>query len=225
MRTLNLNYLFKEFNELKLKNGPEELYYEGNINLLNQGRRVSVIGSRKVSELGKKRTELITKELVKHEIIVVSGLAEGVDTVAHHTAINSKGKTVTFLGTSFDKVYPKSNSGLLEAIKTNHLAVTQFTKGNLIQKGNFVRRNRLMALFSDATIIIEASENSGTRHQGWEALRLGRLVFLMENVANDKNMTWPAEMIKYGAQVLTRENLEDSLYEIPRFSERGEIVI
>ena len=72
-----------------------------------------------------------------------------------------------------------------------------------------------MALISDATIIIEASEKSGTRHQGWEALRLGRTVLILENIVKDKKLSWPKEMINYGAQTLTRENLDNILEELP----------
>ena len=90
-------------------------------------------------------------------------------------------------------------------------------------KENFPRRNRTMALISDTTVIVEAGEKSGTRHQGWEALRLGRLVFIMRNVAEDPNLTWPKEMIGYGAQVLSSEDLPEVLYDIPSFTAGGEV--
>jgi len=224
MNEMDLNSFKKDLSQVELKNCPEQIFYEGDIDLINEGRRVSVVGSRKVSELGAKRAKFITQKLVSHGITVVSGLAEGVDTIAHSTAIESNGKTIAVLGTPINRTYPKSNVELLKVIKSKHLAISQFQEGYPMQKQNFPRRNRTMALISDATIIIEASENSGTRHQGWEALRLGHLVYLMQNVAEDPSMRWPAEMIKYGAQVLTRENLEDSLYDIPRFSERGDLV-
>jgi DNA processing protein len=80
---------------------------------------------------------------------------------------------------------------------------------------NFPIRNRTMALLTDATVIVEAGEKSGTLHQGWEALRLGRLLFLMENVVNDPALSWPKEMIHYGAQVISRSNLEEVLSDIP----------
>ena len=76
-------------------------------------------------------------------------------------------------------------------------------------------RNRTMALLTDATVIVEAGEKSGTVHQGWEALRLGRLLFLMESVASDPRLSWPKEMIHYGAQVLSREKLDEALPDIP----------
>lgn len=80
-------------------------------------------------------------------------------------------------------------------------------------------RNRTMALLTHATVIVEAGNKSGTLHQGWEALRLGRLLFILESVAANPELSWPAEMIRYGAQVLSRDNLElvlDEMPEVPR---------
>jgi len=216
----NFNYAdyLSKLNELEKKNAPKELFYEGNISLLTKGIRVSVIGSRKVTDLGVRRARILTESLVNKGIIVVSGLAEGVDTVAHETAINLKGSTISVLGTPLDKTYPAKNKELLNEIKINHLALSQFPIGYPTSKQNFPTRNKTMALISDATIIVEASENSGTRHQGWEALRLGRLLFLLENIANNPSLTWPKEMIKNGAQILTRSNLKEVLDNIPNFT-------
>ena len=77
-----------------------------------------------------------------------------------------------------------------------------------------------MALLSDATIIVEAGEKSGTRHQGWEALRLGRAVFIMENIAEDSKLSWPREMIDYGADVLSKANLSTLIENLPAFTNR-----
>jgi len=216
------DYLSK-LNELEKKNAPKELFFEGDISLLTKGTRVSVVGSRKVSDLGIRRTRILTESLIKKGIIVVSGLALGVDTVAHETAIHLNGQTISVLGTPLDKTYPAKNKELLKQIKTNHLAISQFPVGYPSGKQNFPRRNKTMALISDATVIVEASENSGTRHQGWEALRLGRLLFLLESVVTNPSLTWPKEMIKYGAQVLSRENLQEALDDIPNFTSNIEI--
>jgi len=197
---------------------PKELFSEGDFNLLTTKIRISIVGSRKVSESGKKRTELIAKALVKRDIIVVSGLADGVDTIAHQTAINNGGKTIAVLGTPLDKCYPASNKSLLEKIKNDHLAISQFKEGQRVYQSNFPARNKTMALISDATIIIEASEQSGTRHQAWEAIRLGRQVFLMENIVKDEDLTWPKELLSYGAIVLTRDNYESILDEMEHYS-------
>lgn len=93
-------------------NTPEILFCEGDLNLILEGTRVSVVGSRDVSPSGVKRVQSLTQALVRHRIIVVSGLVEGVDTVAHSTAMENEGKTITVLGTPLNQVYPKSNDAL-----------------------------------------------------------------------------------------------------------------
>ncbi len=214
----NYEDYFSQLSVEERSKAPKELFFEGNFDLLTSGVRASVVGSRKLSDEGKKRAELITKALVEREIIVVSGLAEGVDTIAHTTAINQKGSTITVLGTPLSKCTPVSNKSLLSEIKKNHLAVSQFKEGSFIGKGNFPKRNLTMALISDATIIIEASENSGTRHQAWEAIRLGRPVFILESLVKEKNLEWANKAVEYGAIILTRENYQNIFDELKEFS-------
>lgn len=195
----------QSLSDAELKYAPKQLFWQGDFDFLLQGIKVSVVGSRKASAAGLLRAERITKALVEHNITVVSGLAEGIDTVAHKTAIRLGGKTIAVLGTPLDVVFPAKNKDLLEEITKHHLAISQFPSGHPYHESNFPTRNRTMALISDATIIVEATENSGTRHQGWEALRLGRLVFIMQNVFQDESLTWPKKMLDYGAMVLTNE--------------------
>lgn len=191
--------------QVEQKFSPDTLFYQGNISLLQERRRVSVVGSRDVSDAGIKRAEKITRELVKNNIIVVSGLAKGVDTVAHKTAIKTGGDTIGVIGTPINQFYPKENKELQDFIAKNHLLISQFPENYPTTPKNFPIRNRTMALISDATIIIEASEKSGTKHQGWEALRLGRRLFILENVFNS-DVSWAEEMLQYGAEKLTSEN-------------------
>ena len=213
--TYNVDELLGPLNGVERKNAPEKLFVSGDTQLLRRGPRVSVVGSRKPSEDGISRARVLTRGLIEREIVVVSGLAEGIDTVAHRTAIEEGGSTVAVLGTPLSQFFPVKNRSLQEEMMRTQLVVSQFPEGYASQRKNFPMRNRTMALLSDATVIVEASGKSGTRHQGWEALRLGRLVFLLENVAKDKTLSWPAEMIKYGAQVLSRENLSLMLNEMP----------
>lgn len=208
--------------ETEKKHLPEKLFFVGEEALLFDKRRVAVVGSRAASKEGLLRAKIISKTLVKHDIIVVSGLAKGVDTVAHQTAIASGGKTIAVLGTPLNKAYPKENAPLLEIIKRDHLAISQFPEGYPAQPKNFPIRNRTMALISDATIIIEATQKSGTRHQGWEALRLGREVFILENVANDPKVRWAKEMMNYGAQLLSRDNVDEVFEHIPYLTSKFE---
>ena len=193
--------------EIERKYSPRQLFYEGNFSLLEKGRRVSVVGSRNVSEDGIKRTSKI-------------GLALGVDTVAHQKTIEKGGNTIAVIGTSLNQYYPKENKLLQNKIATEHLLISQFPENYPTSLKNFPIRNRTMALISDATIIIEASEKSGTKHQGWEALRLGRSVFILENVIKNPNITWAKEMLKYGAEVLTRENVNFLIGSIPFLTTR-----
>lgn len=205
-------------NEVEKKNAPPTLFFSGDRDLLKAGRRVSVVGSRAATPEGLARARSVTSALVDSGITVVSGLALGVDTVAHHTAIDRGGRTIAVLGTPLDRPYPPDNEQLFRLIARDHLVVSQFAAGTKTTPKCFPIRNRTMALLSDATIIVEASESSGTLHQGWEALRLGRLLFILESVVNDATLEWPKKMISYGAQVLSRQNFGRVRRDIPTYT-------
>lgn len=218
--------LLGPLNAVEKKNAPESLFVAGDIDLCRLSRKVSVIGTRQVSETGEKRTAALVRELVKRDIVIVSGLALGVDTCAHKAALSFGGKTIAVLGTALDVHYPKENEELQRKIMAEHCAVSQFPSGTSVQRKNFPIRNRTMALISHATVIIEAGEGSGTLHQGWEALRLGRPLFLMESILQRDDLKWPKEMLSYGAQVLTRDSidaLQDSLPQIPHGAEASSV--
>lgn len=213
---------FSKLTDIEKKNSPKELYFKGNFSLLSKGRRVSVVGSRNISDLGIRRTKKIVKFLVDSNITVVSGLAQGVDAFAHSTAMDNNGNTIAVIGTPLDKYYPKENKHIQDRIASEQLLLSQFPEGYPISPKNFPIRNRTMALISDATIIIEASEKSGTKHQGWEALRLGRNLFIMENIIKEGKVTWAKEMLDYGAEILTNKNYENLIYEIPYLTSKEE---
>lgn len=200
--------LLGPLNEVEQKNAPRELFAAGDVRLLTSGARVSIVGSRKATREGLNRASRLARLLVGRGIVVVSGLAEGVDTAAHTSAIDAGGRTVAVLGTPLDNFFPAANRPLQERIMREHLAVSQFAPGLSPGRKAFPMRNRTMALLSDATVIAEAGESSGTLHQGWEALRLGRPLFLMESLASRGDLTWTKEMIGYGAEVLSEDTLE-----------------
>jgi len=217
-------FIYKDFytalTPTERKFAPNDLFVEGDSALLFSGLKVSIVGSREPSPQGLQDARCLAETLVQYGAIVVSGLAAGIDTIAHETAISAGGKTIAVLGTPLDKAYPAQNAKLLSTIKASHLAVSQFPIGSTVGKQNFPIRNRTMALLSDATIIVEATENSGTRHQGWEALRLGRVTFILKPVMDNSALTWPKEMAKYGAQELTCESLPSILQDIPNVTSR-----
>ena len=214
MRTLSLSDLLgRSLNHTEKKNAPKQLYVEGPMEIPLPTPRVSVVGTRKPTKEGMEEARAVTEMLVNEGVTVVSGLAAGIDTVAHRTAIDAGGGTVAVLGTPLDRTYPASNRGLQNEVAKNHLVVSQFPLGRPIARGNFVMRNRSMALISHASVIVEAGDGSGTLHQGWETLRLGRPLFVCRTAAKAPH-GWLKEMEKYGAIML--EDPRDILYEIPR---------
>ena len=174
-----------------------KVFVAGDVELLNAVRSVSIIGTRKVSANGARRASRLARELVENDVVIVSGLAEGIDTTAMESAIRSGGRTVGVIGTPLDQVYPAKNRELQEIIYRDYLLVSQFTAGSKVMPANFPRRNRLMAMLSDATVIVEASDTSGTLHQAAECVRLNRWLFIAKNVVDNPVLSWPARFINY----------------------------
>jgi DNA processing protein len=175
---------------------PHLLWFSGDLNLLKLPM-VSVVGTRKVSKEGIARTQRVAKTLVSQGICIVSGLAEGVDAAAHITALKEHGATVAVMGTPIDECYPATNAQLKIEIEMHGLVLSQFEPGSEIQKGNFPRRNELMASLSMMTIVIEADINSGTRHQVKSAISLGRMVGFLPSLAESR-FPWVEDALKSG---------------------------
>jgi DNA processing protein len=207
--------LLGPLNQFEHKHAPAWLYTAGNVRLLRNGGRVAIVGSRRASAAGTRRTRKLARLLVARGVVVVSGLAEGIDTEAHLTAMKSGGRTIAVIGTPLDDYFPARNAGLQRSIAAHHLVVTQFAPGQPTQRKNFPLRNRTMALIADATVIIEAGDSSGSLSQGWEALRLGRPLFLARSLLGDTALAWPAKMIHYGARVLSEQTLEELVDCVP----------
>lgn len=172
------------------------IHYAGNIDLLSK-MSVSIVGTREISEMGTKRARRLAQELAEEGVLVMSGLAKGVDAVAHVAAISAGGSTAAVIGTPLNKAYPAENGQLQEEIYSDHLLVSPFEEGAPVFKANFPKRNRVMALLSDATVIVEASDTSGTLHQAAECQRNGRWLFIMKSVAEDPGLTWPRKFLNH----------------------------
>ena len=213
--------LLGPLNDVERKYAPARLFVAGSRALLQDGARVAVIGSRKASHQGLTNARQIAEILVARGMVVVSGLAEGIDAVAHETALAQRGRTIAVLGTPLDQTYPATHRALQQRIMREQLAITQFAPGSRVGRGNFPMRNRTMALISHASIIVEAGETSGSLHQGWEALRLGRPLVILSAVAENTGLTWPAKMVEYGAVVLPVSRLADVLDLLPTGAELG----
>ena len=182
----------------------ELLYFRGWWGLVYT-RSVAVIGTRKPSKQGTARTRRLVKRLVADEFTVVSGLAAGIDTVAHTTAIELGGKTIGVIGTPISEVYPKQNARLQEQIANEYLLMSQIPVWRYSRQGPrgnrlfFPQRNMTMSALTEATIIVEAGERSGTLIQADAALKQGRRLFILDNCFRNTNLTWPEEFVKKGA--------------------------
>jgi DNA processing protein len=212
---LRCEELLGPLNQVETKFAPQRVFVAGDTDILKTGFRVAIVGSRAASREGLKRARKLAVRVIEAGGVVVSGLARGIDTAAHNGAIEAGGKTVAVIGTPLDQSYPPQNTSLQELIQREHLCISQFPPGYSIKPQNFPMRNRTMALFSDATAIVEAGETSGSINQGWEALRLGRGLFISKSLVDHPELKWPQRMIAYGAQVLSDESVEDLLESLP----------
>ena len=170
------------------------IHYAGDLGLLNV-RSISIIGTRDVSEEGRRRATRLARELARAGVTVVSGLARGVDVAAHTGAIEARGNTVAVIGTPLSKAYPAEHSRLQEEIYTSHLLISPFGEGEAVYRANFPKRNRVMAAITDASVIVEASDTSGTLHQAAECQRIGRWLFILKSVVDNERLTWPRKFL------------------------------
>lgn len=179
---------------------PSSLFFEGDTELLKQGRRVAIVGSRKASDAGVRRARKLASLLAREGVTVVSGLALGVDISAHLGAIGVPGgRTIGVIGTPLSVAYPAKHRETQRLIATDHLLVSQFSEGSRVYPSNFVARNRTMALICDASIIVEAGDGSGTLSQAAETQRLGKPLFFLESALQNENLEWPARFQSAGA--------------------------
>lgn len=190
--------------ELFAANGQSmQLFCAGNLTLV-RNPCVAIVGTREPGRLGAGRARRLARELVRAGVVAVSGLARGIDTEALTSAMKAGGRVIAVIGTPLDKAYPVENKRLQEQIYREHLLVSQFPPGQRVFQSNFPVRNRLMAAMTDATVIVEASDSSGTLHQATECVRLGRWLFLAESVVKNPQLTWPAKFVdKPRVRVLT----------------------
>lgn len=186
------------------KEPVEVLYYCGNIEYLST-RGIAIVGSRKASPEGLKRAAKLAKLLIKDNFTIVSGLAEGIDTAAHRTSIENNGRTIAVIGTPLNQFYPRQNKDLQLFIAKNHLLVSQvpyIKYANQDFRWNrsfFPERNKTMSALTEATIIVEAGETSGSLIQAKAAIEQGRKLFILQSCFENKKITWPEKYEKMGA--------------------------
>jgi DNA processing protein len=180
------------------------LYFQGNWDLTST-RCVAIVGTRKPSEEGLRRAAKLVRSFVKADFTVVSGLAQGIDTVAHTTAIEAGGRTIAVLGTPITEYYPAENKSLQQRIADDHLIISQVPIVRYSRQsfhGNrlfFPERNATMSALTEATVIVEAGETSGTLIQARHAIAQQRKLFILDSCFSDPRLTWPAKYLERGA--------------------------
>lgn len=183
----------------------ELLYYRGWWDLIDSPKRIAIVGSRNASEDGIRRTKRLVKLLVQEGYAIVSGLAKGIDTAAHTTAIESGGSTIAVIGTPITEYYPSENKVLQNIIAEQYLLVSQvpiwrYSKQDYRSNRLFFpERNATMSALTQATVIVEASDTSGTLTQARAALQQGRKLFILDNCFRNTKLTWPARFQEQGA--------------------------
>ena len=204
---------FKEFDSISIMDSeyPEELlwmhnppvllFYSGNIDLLKHPK-IAVVGSRSCSHTGIQSVEKIINEL-NNELIVVSGLAKGIDAAAHYAAIRNGGKTIGVIGTGLDVFYPRSNKQLQKYMSVSHLVLTEYGPGQSPQKHHFPERNRIIAGLSRAVIVAEARMRSGSLITCERAMEEGRDVFAIPGSILDGRSDGCHHLIQEGAKLVT----------------------
>lgn len=183
---------------------PKELYVMGELGPLMQMPRVAIVGSRKVSPYGRHVTQRLAESLARAGVVIVSGLALGVDAIAHKACLEAGGKTIAVLPTSLDSIYPSSHRHLAEAIvRQGGALVSEYAPGMPGLKKNFIERNRLVSGISDAVLITEAAIKSGTLHTANYALDQGKTVMAVPGNVTSPTSEGTNNLLKSGAIMVT----------------------
>jgi DNA processing protein len=210
----------------KLKNiynNPAILYKKGEYQLSDDDIYVAVIGSRKATQYGIRTAQKLSYELAKRGIVIISGLAYGIDAAAHRGALDAGGKTVAVLGCGIDIIYPRTNEGLYGEIIKNGCVISEYGLGAEAAPYMFPVRNRIISGLSSGCVIVEAAEKSGALITAKLALEQNREVFAVPGNITSPESRGANELIKNScAKLIT--SYEDVLVEIiPSFNKKENI--
>ncbi|HEY2804727.1 MAG TPA: DNA-processing protein DprA [Gemmatimonadales bacterium] len=184
---------------------PKVLYAEGNLDLLQQPR-VSVIGSRHPSEYGDRIAYESARTLAARGVVIVSGMALGLDARAHRGALDAAGGTIAVLGTGIDVIYPLGNRELLEAVRERGLLLSERAPGEPPRPWNFPARNRIIAALCHCLLVVEGRAKGGTSNTAEWALRVGATIFGVPGRLGDPLAESPNFLIQAGGTIYTGPN-------------------
>lgn len=199
-------------NKLKddLLDPPICLYYKGNIELMDK-LCIAIVGARKITRYGKDVTEKFSRELALNGFCIVSGLARGADTTAHTECLANDGNTIAVLGCGIDVVYPKENKDLYMDIAEKGLILSEFPLGTEPLSYNFPQRNRIISALSDAVLVTEASEKSGSIITANIALEMGKEIYAVPGNIFSEQSKGTNDLIKNCSNVVMATNVNDIL--------------
>jgi DNA processing protein len=186
---------------LQIYDPPPVLWVRGNAKLLNRAG-IAVVGTRQPTPYGAGMASVLSRDLAQRGVVIMSGMARGVDTCAHRAALDAGGPTVAVWGTGIDVIYPRENKRLAEEIvDRGGCIVTEFPVGTFPAPQNFPIRNRTLSGMSVGVLVVEAAEHSGTRITARCALEQGRDVYAVPGNVTNKNAWGPNTLIKQGAKL------------------------
>ena len=203
MKIININDIYYPEKLKKIDTPPLSLYVEGNIDLL-KSKSIAIIGSRNASDSGKKIAQKFSSELSEIGLTIISGLAVGIDTIAHNSSFNKKGKTIAVLGSGFNKIFPKENIYLFnQIIENDGLIISEYPPNIEAESSNFRARNRIISGISIGVLVIEAKYRSGTSITAKYAKKQGRPVFTIPHELENPNGVGTNRLLKNGATLVT----------------------
>jgi DNA processing protein len=206
MKVNKLTLVSSEFPEIlkHIPQPPKELYTLGDLGPLLEIPRVTIVGSRKVTPYGRQATAQLARELAQAGVVIISGLALGVDSIAHKACLEAGGKTIAVLPTSLDNIYPSSHRQLAKDILVQGGAlVSEYEASMPGLKHNFIERNRLVSGLSDGVLITEAAIKSGTLHTANFALEQGKTVMAVPGNITSLTSEGTNSLLKAGAIMVT----------------------
>ena len=181
---------------------PPVLYFQGEI-LAADERSVAVVGTRSPTGYGREAAAFLTSDLAKNSVTIVSGLARGIDSIAHRAALESNGRTIAVVGTGLDIVYPREHAGLCQQIRERGAVISEYPLGVRPDSRNFPRRNRLISGITLGTLVIEAGEHSGALWTVQHALEQNREVFCVPGSIFSPASRGTNDLIQQGAKLVS----------------------
>jgi len=190
---------------LEITKPPLELFIKGNLPI-SRPPVVAIIGTRRPTAYGREITQILAADLAKSGVVVVSGLASGIDTIAHTATLEAGGITIAVLAQGLQSIYPASNKGLAERIMKNGALITEYDMGEEAMKYHFLARNRIVSGLADAVIVTEAADKSGTFSTVAHALEQNKEVFAVPGPITSLLSAGPNRLLQQGAHVALSAN-------------------